>query len=50
MGLPHLQATCFPKDSYSLLKYLLGMPANADVISYYTSFAAPDVADALSPC
>ena len=44
MGLPHLQATCFPKDSYSLLKYLLGMPANADVISYYTSFAAPDVA------
>ena len=39
-----MQATRFPKDSYSSLKYLLGMPANADVISYYTSFAAPDVA------
>ena len=44
MGLPHLQATHFPKDSYSSLKYLLGMPTNADVISYYTSFAAPNVA------
>ena len=44
MGLPHLQATRFPKDSYSSLKYLLGMPVNADVISYYTSFTAPDVA------
>ena len=39
-----MQATRFLKDSYSSLKYLLGMPANADVISYYTSFAAPDVA------
>ncbi|KAH9998716.1 hypothetical protein BJV77DRAFT_1064706 [Russula vinacea] len=37
-------ATRFPKDSYSSLKYLLGMPVNADVISYYTSFTAPDVA------
>ena len=47
MGLPHLQATRFPKDSYSSLKYLLGMPVNADVISYYTSFMAPDVAPSM---
>jgi len=33
------QATRFPKDSYNSLKYLLGVPANADVISYYTTFA-----------
>jgi hypoxia up-regulated 1 len=32
------QATRFPKGSYNSLKYLLGVPANADVISYYTSF------------
>ncbi|KAI9463516.1 Hsp70 protein-domain-containing protein [Russula earlei] len=32
-------ATRFPKDSYSSLKYLLGVPANADVIPYYNSFA-----------
>ncbi|KAH9996166.1 actin-like ATPase domain-containing protein [Russula compacta] len=37
-------ATRFPKDSYNSLKYLLGVPANADVVSYYTSFAAPAVA------
>ncbi|KAH9989583.1 hypothetical protein BJV77DRAFT_678320 [Russula vinacea] len=40
-------ATRFPKDSYSSLKYLLGMPVNADVISYYTSFTAPDVAPSM---
>lgn len=34
-----MQATRFPKDSYNSLKYLLGVPANADVISYYTSFS-----------
>lgn len=44
MGLLHSQATRFPKDSYNSLKYLLGMPANTETISYYTSFASPDVA------
>ena len=44
MGHLHLQATRFPKDSYNSLKYLLGMPANADIISYYSSFASPEVA------
>ncbi|KAI0270552.1 actin-like ATPase domain-containing protein [Gloeopeniophorella convolvens] len=34
-------ATRFPKDSYNSLKYLLGAPANADVVTYYTSFAPP---------
>ncbi|KAH9954483.1 actin-like ATPase domain-containing protein [Russula dissimulans] len=36
-------ATRFPKDSYNSLKYLLGVPASADVISYYTAFAPPAV-------
>ncbi|KAI0291592.1 heat shock protein 70 family [Russula brevipes] len=36
-------ATRFPTDSYNSLKYLLGAPANAEVISYYTSFAPPAV-------
>ena len=43
-GLPYSQATRFPKDSYNSLKYLLGMPANSDIIPYYTSFAPPEVA------
>ncbi|KAI0270836.1 HSP70-domain-containing protein [Russula aff. rugulosa BPL654] len=37
-------ATRFPKDSYNWLKYLLGMPADTETVSYYTSFATPDVA------
>jgi hypoxia up-regulated 1 len=36
---PTLQATRFPKDSYNSLKYLLGVPANADVVSHYSTFA-----------
>ncbi len=38
-----VEATRFPKDSYNSLKYLLGMPANADVVSYYSSFAPPAI-------
>ena len=38
------QATRFPKDSYNSLKYLLGVPANADVVAYYSSFAIPALA------
>lgn len=38
------QATRFPKDSYNSLKYLLGVPANADVVAYYSSFAVPALA------
>ncbi|KAI9432685.1 actin-like ATPase domain-containing protein [Lactarius indigo] len=34
-------ATRFPKDSYNSLKYLLGVPANAEVATYYSSFAPP---------
>ncbi|KAH9061968.1 Hsp70 protein-domain-containing protein [Lactarius vividus] len=37
-------ATRFPKDSYNSLKYLLGVPANAEVVSYYSSFAPPALA------
>ena len=40
---PTLQATRFPKDSYNSLKYLLGVPANADVVSYYSTFAPPSI-------
>ncbi|KAH9062604.1 Hsp70 protein-domain-containing protein [Lactarius deliciosus] len=37
-------ATRFPKDSYNSLKYLLGVPANAEVVSYYSTFAPPTLA------
>lgn len=37
-------ATRFPKDSYNSLKYLLGVPANAEVVTYYSSFAPPALA------
>jgi len=43
VGHPRFQATRFPEDSYNSLKYLLGVPANAEVISYYTAFASPAV-------
>ena len=39
-----LQATRFPKDSYNSLKYLLGVPADAEVAAYYSSFAPPALA------
>jgi hypoxia up-regulated 1 len=38
------QATRFPKDSYNSLKYLLGVPANADVVAYYSSFSPTTIA------
>ncbi|KAN0141511.1 hypothetical protein V8E53_000756 [Lactarius tabidus] len=35
--------TRFPKDSYNSLKYLLGVPANADVVAYHSSFTQPAI-------
>ncbi|KAI0033499.1 actin-like ATPase domain-containing protein [Vararia minispora EC-137] len=32
-------ATRYPKDTYSSLKYLLGVPANADVVSYFANIS-----------
>ncbi|KAI0063322.1 actin-like ATPase domain-containing protein [Artomyces pyxidatus] len=32
-------ATRFPQSSFNSLKYLLGAPANADVVSYYTTIS-----------
>ncbi|KAI9461976.1 heat shock protein 70 family [Lactarius psammicola] len=37
-------ATRFPKDSYNSLKYLLGVPANAELVTYYSSFSPPALA------
>ena len=40
---PTPQATHLPKDSYNSLKYLLGVPASADIVSYYRTFAPPSI-------
>jgi hypoxia up-regulated 1 len=41
-----LQATRFPKDSFSSLKYLQGQTFDADAVSFYASISTAEIFEA----
>jgi hypoxia up-regulated 1 len=45
LALTRQQASCFPQDSFSSLKYIQGAPYNSDIVTYFTSISTAQISE-----